>query len=631
MNGSAKRIKLDARMIIAFLCVSCSMIFLYTAAFGQFSAVTQRALLLLLLGPVVFLSHASEEDDSDKVTLKQVKPLNILAIIGLVVSCIYVMLTWQDKVMMVGGTTTLDLIMGVILIVVILEATRQSTGLFLTLTAVACMLFALFGPYMPGFLAHRGETWDRLVDYLITSPDGIFGTPLGIASSYIIIFVIFGSFLEAFGGGKLFIDIAYAVAGRFRGGPAKTAIFASGLMGMISGAPAANVSTVGTFTIPLMRKVGYKPHVAAAIEAVASTGGIFTPPIMGAGAFIMAEYLGMPYLTVCLAALVPCILYYVALLLFVDAQAVKNGLVGLPKSELPSIKQAVKERGLMGLPILFLFGAIILGWSPTKAAFWATILTVVVGLPNKATRPKPKDILLALEKASRQVVPIVVTCACAGIISGVFSITGLGAKLSYSLNFLQGQQGSVLIAGVFTAIIALLLGAPLPPTAVYLVMVPTIIPAIIPLGINPIAAHMFVFIYSAIGALTPPVAITAYTAAAIAKADPNKTAWLSCRYGVVAYLMPFMFITSPAVLFVGEAGTIAQAIVFSFIGVLCLTIVIEGYLLINWGRVSRIIMLPAALLMLFPNLSLNLYGLGVMALAYAANKFIDKPKVASAA
>lgn len=620
------RFKVDSRGIIAFLCITCSVIFLYTAAFGQFSAVTQRALLLMLLTPVVFLSKASEEEDSDKVELKKVNLLNVLAIIGIVASSLYVMFTWESKVMMTGGTSTLDLVMGVILIVVVLEATRQSTGLFLTLTAVACILFALLGPIMPGFLAHRGETWDRLVDYFVTSPDGIFGTPLGIASSYIIIFVIFGSFLEAFGGGKLFIDVAYAVAGRFRGGPAKTAIFASGLMGMISGAPAANVSTVGTFTMPLMKKVGYKPHVAAAIESVASTGGIFTPPIMGAGAFIMAEYLGVPYLTVCLAALVPCVLYYVALLLFVDAQAVKNGLKGLPKSELPSIKAALKDRGLLGLPILFLFGAIIAGWTPTKAAFWATVMTVVVGLPNKNTRPTVKGILDALDKASRQVVPIVVTCACAGIISGVFSITGLGAKLSYSLNFLQGNANGVFIAGIFAAIIALLLGAPLPPTAVYLVMVPTIIPAIIPLGINPIAAHMFVFIYSAIGALTPPVAITAYTAAAIAKADPNQTAWLSCRYGVVAYLMPFMFIASPAVLFVGAPLAIAQAIISSFIGVLCLTIVIEGYFLMDWGKISRVIMAPAALLMLVPNLALNAAGLGVIAVAWLANRFTGPKK-----
>lgn len=621
------RIKIDSKNIIAVLCISCSLIYLYTAAFGMFSAVTQRALLLLLLAPVVFLSYSSEEKDDSKLEIKPLSIWSIIPSIAVIVANIYVIMTWEDKVMMVGGVQTIDLVMGIVLVVVVLEATRQSTGLFLTLTAVICMAYAMFGPYFPGFLAHRGETWDRLIEYLLTSPEGIYGTPLGIAASYIIIFVIFGAFLEAFGGGKLFIDIAYAIAGRYRGGPAKTAIFASSLMGMISGAPAANVSTVGTFTIPLMKLVGYKPRVAAAIESVASTGGMFTPPIMGAGAFIMAEYLGVPYLTVCLAALVPCVLYYISLLLFVDAQAVKNGLKGLPASELPSIGKALKERGILGIPIVFLFVAIIIGWTPMRAAFWATVLTVVVGIPNKNTRPKIKDILSALEKASRQVVPIVVTCAAAGIISGVFSITGLGAKLSYSLNFLQGSAGSIFIAGIFAAIIALLLGAPLPPTAVYLVMVPTIIPAIIPLGIEPIAAHMFVFIYSAIGALTPPVAITAYTAAAIAKADPNETAWLSCRYGVVAYLMPFMFLASPTVLFVGKPLDIVLAITASLIGVFCLTIVIEGYLMLNWGKAARVVMVPASLLMLVPNHTLNLTGLAVIALAYIVNWFTSKKDI----
>lgn len=621
------RIKIDSKNIIAVLCISCSLIYLYTAAFGMFSAVTQRALLLLLLAPVVFLSYSSEEKDDSKLEIKPLSIWSIIPSIAVIVANIYVIMTWEDKVMMVGGVQTIDLVMGIVLVVVVLEATRQSTGLFLTLTAVICMAYAMFGPYFPGFLAHRGETWDRLIEYLLTSPEGIYGTPLGIAASYIIIFVIFGAFLEAFGGGKLFIDIAYAIAGRYRGGPAKTAIFASSLMGMISGAPAANVSTVGTFTIPLMKLVGYKPRVAAAIESVASTGGMFTPPIMGAGAFIMAEYLGVPYLTVCLAALVPCVLYYISLLLFVDAQAVKNGLKGLPASELPSIGKALKERGILGIPIVFLFVAIIIGWTPMRAAFWATVLTVVVGIPNKNTRPKIKDILSALEKASRQVVPIVVTCAAAGIISGVFSITGLGAKLSYSLNFLQGSAGSIFIAGIFAAIIALLLGAPLPPTAVYLVMVPTIIPAIIPLGIEPIAAHMFVFICSAIGALTPPVAITAYTAAAIAKADPNETAWLSCRYGVVAYLMPFMFLASPTVLFVGKPLDIVLAITASLIGVFCLTIVIEGYLMLNWGKAARVVMVPASLLMLVPNHTLNLTGLAVIALAYIVNWFTSKKDI----
>ncbi|MDF2676155.1 MAG: transporter fused permease subunit [Bacillota bacterium] len=416
------------------MCFSCSAIFIYTAAFGMFSVTTQRALMLLLLGPVVFLSYASEEKD-DTLEVKPLNLFNTLMALALVVANVYVIMTWKDKILMTGESTLIDLVIGTILIIVILEATRQSTGLFLAATAVICIIYAMFGPYMPGFIAHRGETWERIVNYLLTSPDGIYGTPLGIAASYVIIFVIFGAMLEVYGGGQLFIDVAYSAAGRFRGGPGKAAIVASALMGMISGAPAANVSTVGTFTIPLMKKVGYDPDVAAASVSVAATGGMFTPPIMGAGAFIMAEYLGVPYLNVCIAAIVPCVLYYLALFLLVDAQAVKSGLVGLPASELPDVKKALKERGQLGLPIIFLFAAIIIGWSPVKAAFWAIVLTIMIGSLKKDTRPKFKDVLVALTKASRSVVPIVVTCAAAGIITGVFSITGIGAKLSYSLGF----------------------------------------------------------------------------------------------------------------------------------------------------------------------------------------------------
>ncbi len=613
-----RKITISSKNIITVLCAACSLVYLYTAGFGMFSPVVQRAVLLALLAPVVFLSLSSEERDDTLVT-KKLNIVRLLLSAAIVAANVYLLLTWESKVFKTGESQLIELIMGIILVLVLLEATRQATGLFLPVTAAVCIVYALFGPHFPGFLAHRGESLERVVDFLYSSVDGIYGTALGIAASYIIIFVVFGSFLEAFGGGKLFIDLAYAIAGRFRGGPAKTAIFGSCLMGMISGAPAANVSTVGTFTIPLMKLVGYKPHVAGAVEAVASTGGMFTPPVMGAGAFIMAEYLGVPYAKVCLAALVPCALYYTALLLLVDAQAVTNNLKGLPARDLPNIPQVLKERGYLGIPILLLIGGIIAGYSPMKSAFWATLTTVVVGMLSKNTRPKPKDVIAALEKASRQVAPIVVTCAAAGIIDGIFSITGLGAKLSYSLNALQGSSGSIYFAGIITAVIALVLGAPLPPTAVYLVMVPTIIPAIVSIGIPPIAAHMFVFIYSAVGALTPPVAITAYTAAAISKADPNQTAWLSCRYGAVAYLVPFMFLTSPLILFVGSAPNIVIAILSSFIGVFCLTAAIEGYVFVKWGKWARLLMVPASLLMLTPNFKLNMAGIGIIVLAYLVN------------
>lgn len=334
--------------IISVLLVGTSLIYLYSAGFGTFSAMNQRAILLALLTPVVFLSYRTTVNNK-----WFYKALNILLAVLIFASNIYVVYVWKDRVLVSSDIPILDIVVGTIVILLLLEATRRNTGFFLPILVICFLVYALFGPYFPSFIAHRGQSWTRLTDFIFMTTEGIYGIPLGIASTYIIIFIIFGAFLQSFGGGEWFVDVSYAITGKFRGGPAKTAIIASALFGMISGAPAANVATTGTFTIPLMKKVGYKPHVAGAIEAVASTGGIFTPPIMGAAAFIMAEYLEVPYWKVVVAAIVPACLFYLALLLIADAQAVKNGLLGLPADRLPRFAQTMKERGHLGIPIAF--------------------------------------------------------------------------------------------------------------------------------------------------------------------------------------------------------------------------------------------------------------------------------------
>ena len=439
-----------------------------------------------------------------------------------------------------------------------------------------------------------------------------------MAASFIIVFVIFGSFLEKFGGGKWFVDVSFSVAGRFRGGPAKTAVIGSALMGMISGSPAANVATVGCFTIPLMKKTGYKSHEAGAIEAVASTGGMFTPPIMGAGAFIMAQYLGVEYSQVILAALVPSFLYYLTLMFTVDARAVKGGMVGLPSGELPVFSKIMKERGLLGVPIVFMISAMVLGWSPMKTAFYATILTIVFGFLSKGTKPSFSMILKALEGGSLQVVSIVTACAAAGIIVGTFLITGLGAKLSYSL--IDMAHGNLYIAAFFTMLIALILGCAMPPTAVYVILVPIIVPALTSLGASPISAHMFIFMYASIGAITPPVAIAAYAAAAIAESNPNKTGITAFRFGLAAYLIPYMFITSPAVILQGPFVEVISAVITAAIGMLCIVIALEGRLIIRWPAASRILSGAASLFLLVPEHISDYIGLILVVTAFILAK-----------
>ncbi len=597
--------------LVRILYITTSLVFLYIAAFGSFSDMVQRALLITLLCPTIFLT---KELKLGKHSSRLTRAIDYLLSIAFMVAGVYIMVVWQNRILKVGKPPQMDIVMGTIMILCVLEATRRTTGKLLSVTALVFLLYTMFGSYMPGFLAHKGETWSRIVTFMYVSTEGVFGVPMGIAASYIILFVIFGAFLEAFGTGQWFVDISYAMTGRYRGGPAKTAILASGLMGMISGSSAANVVTTGSFTIPLMKKTGYKPHVAAAVEAVASSGGMFTPPIMGAGAFIMAEYIGVPYTEVAMAAVLPALLYYFSVVMSVDAIAVKTGLKGLRKEELPLVREVMKERGIFVIPILCLLVLIFIGFSPIKSAFYSIISIVIVACFKTETRPNFQNLTEALATGSSSVLSIVATCATAGIIVGVLSMTGLGAKLSYSL--ISIANGNIYVGAVIAAIITIILGCGMPPTAVYIILAAVLAPPLIEMGIAPIAAHFFIFIFSCIGAITPPVAITAYTAAALADADPNKTGFMAFRMGIVAYIVPFIFLTSPALIMVGNGGQIALAAVTAILGVLCLVGAFEGYIFkFRFPIPARMGLLVSALLTIVPGIVTDLIGIGFIALA----------------
>lgn len=597
------------KLVIEGLCIICSMVYLYTAGFGSFSAMTQRALLLMLLGPIAFLGSKKKYFGNERLT----NIVNTIFVILLVFCNIYMLVVWKSRILKTGATPTMDIVVATILIMMLLIGSYISSGKFLTITASLFLLYAIVGPYLPTFIAHRGESWSRIANFLYMTSEGIYGTSLGTASTYIIIFVVFGAFLNAFGGGKWFVDCAYALTGTYRGGPAKTAIFASALMGMISGAPAANVATTGTFTIPLMKKIGYKPHVAGAIEAVASTGGFFTPPIMGAAAFIIADYLQVPYWDVCTAAVVPCVLFYLALLLSVDAQAVKQGMVGIKKSDLPAIGQVMKERGFLGIPVVCLIAAIIIGWSPTKSAFWSTMLTVFVAFLKSSTRPNKESIKTALVNGSRQAVSIVMVCATAGIIVGVISLTGLGAKMSYTL--LAFANGNLYIGAMLAMLICLILGCAMPPIAVYIILAAILINPLVQMGTTPMAAHMFIFIFSSLGALTPPVAITAFAGAAIAEANPNETGITAFRFGLPGYIVPFMFITSPAIIMQGSVAEICMTVSTCIVAVMCLVGALEGYCVVHYSKLSRALLAVAAILLFWPGHITDIVGIILIAVS----------------
>lgn len=614
--------KLDDKIRInlcRIIYIVTALIYLYTAGFGSFSEMTQRALLVTVCGFTVFLRKP--------VTIKKeqtvfTRILDWLLALGFTGAGIYIMMIWNDRISKVGAIPTADIIMATVMIVLLLIATYKATGWPLVVTCIVFLIYTMAGPYLPSILSHRGETWGRTANFMYVSTGSIFGVPAGIAATYIISFVIFGSFLERFGAGQWFVDLAYAGTGRFRGGPAKTSIASSALMGMISGSPAANVVTTGAFTIPLMKRTGYKDFEAGAVEAVASTGGMFTPPIMGAAAFMMAEFLGMPYMQVAKSAIVPACLYYLSLMLVVDSIAVKNGLVGMPRESLPDVKEIMLKRGQLGLPIIFVIAVILMGWSPMKSAFYGTLAVIAIAFIRKETRPTVQSFLDALESGVKGVANIVISCGAAGIIVGVISMTGLATKLSYTLVNVSG--GNILIAALLIALITIILGCGMPPTPTYVILATVLVKPLTEMGAAPLAAHMFIFMFSCIGALTPPVAITAYTAAAIAKSEPNKTGFRAFRMGLVAYIIPFVFLFSPAILMVGETMTVIVAIITAVIGIFCLTATVEGYMLRYWNVPSRILMGVAAICLMIPGSVTDLAGAGCIAAAFMLSQFLAK-------
>ncbi len=604
-----------------WLLVASSLIFFFTSGFGSFSTLTQRALHWAFMGTAAFLLL------SPKTALGKVAKY-ALAVVTLAASA-YVLLTWRSRIFGTGGISTIDIVMGVAALAALLVAIKLTVGWGLTLTAGFFLVYAFWGPIFPGFLGHSGVKIPRLVNFLYLTAEGVFGVALGISSTYIIAFVIFGSVLSVMGGGEWFVDVAYALTGRFRGGPAKTAVVASALMGTVSGSPVANVVTTGTFTIPLMKRVGFPAKVAAAVEAVASTGGMFLPPVMGAGAFIMAEYLNVSYMVVAKAALIPAVLYYIALFLITDVRAVKSNLKGLPKESLPNVKDAVFKRGYHGLPLLFLIVMIIAGWSPMRAAFWASILAMLVGLVSMRNAKKWFGKLIeALYDASKQTVPIAVACAGAGIIVGVIGVTGLGTKIANGLIAFSG--GNLVFGLLLTMVAAIILGTGMPVTAVYIILAATLVQPLVSMGAMPIAAHMFVFMFSAVAGLTPPVAITSYTAAGIAQCDPNEAAIQGFLYGLPGFIIPFISALSPALLMVGQPLEVAQAIVTALFGVCCLVAAIEGHFIYRWPLLLRLVMFAAALMLLDPGMVTDLIAIALVVLSFLVRPLLARKVSAKA-
>ena len=506
--------------------------------------------------------------------------LSVFLLVTSLVTGIYLIVRWDEIALSGGLTTTFDLVVAGVIVFLVLEATRRVVGNFLVSITVIFLLYPFFSPYLPGVLFGRGVRAESVFSFLSLTSQGIYGIPVGVASTYIILFMIFGAYLAEFGAGNFFFKLSNSVTHGFTAAAAKTAVIFSTLLGMISGSAAGNVAVTGSFTIPMMKKEGYKPHQAGAIEAVVSTGGQIMPPVMGAAAFIMAEIVGIPYVNIMQAALMPALLFFVSILFVVHLQAVKSG-IGFDRRE-NNIKEPLYKILFKGTPFLVpfiaLIGMIVSGYSPVLSSFYAILLVAILHL--LVVRDFSKEFIFKIVRATingvKSGVPISVACAAAGIISGILSITGLGSKLSI---FIISLSGGVPFIGLFlTMVAAIILGMGLPTTASYLILATVVAPALSDMGVPLLTAHMFVFFFGCVSTITPPVALASYVAAGVAQADINQVGWTAFRYGLVCYLLPFAFFFGPALLLQGSVWEIFSTALTGILGVFLLAAAIVGFL-----------------------------------------------------
>jgi TRAP transporter 4TM/12TM fusion protein len=507
---------------------------------------------------------------------------------------------------------THDTIVAILGFIVVLELTRRTSGWTLPILAGVFSLYAFIGPYLPGILNHRGYSFDRFVTYIFKD-NGIFGVTLDVSSKYILLFIVFGAFLQMSGVGRYFIDFAFSLAGGMRGGPAKVSVISSGLMGMMNGTSAGNAVATGSLTIPLMKRVGYKGQFAAATEATASAGGQIMIPIMGAGAFIMAEVTGIRYSEIIIAATIPALLYFLSVYFMVDFQAIKNKMRGLKRSELPPLKGIVKQAYLF-IPIILLIGALLMGFSVIRSGTVAILACLIVSWMNPTTRMGLRKVLQALELGMKNTIQLLAVCACAGIIVGVIALTGVGQRFSSML--LGIADNNMLLGLVFAMLISIILGMGMPTTAAYAVAASVVAPGLIQMGLEPLSAHMFVFYYAVMSAITPPVALAAYAAAGVAGTDPFKTGVTAFKLGIAAFIVPFMFIYSPEIMMIGSAGSITLAVITASVGIYFLAAMVQGWFAgasTNW--VVRMLLLAASLTLINANFYMDLAAIGLAVIA----------------
>lgn len=646
-EGGARTITGKMGTLIFLVAISMSLFQLYTGFFGELPGAKQLSIHLTFAMVLCFLCFPfSKKSSRDRVSISDA----ILAVVG-GATAFYLFVNYNHVVHAVGNAPLYDIIIGAVLIVLILEATRRSVSPMLPIITIIFLLYAFFGPYLPGDLAHRGFRVKRIIDHIFMTGQGLWGVPLRVSATFVFLFVLFGSFLEKIGAGEYLINLSFALMGRFRGGPAKAAVVASCAMGSISGSSIANTVTTGAMTIPLMKKVGFKPHVAGAVEVAASTNGQLMPPIMGAAAFIMAEIIGVPYISIVKAAFIPAVLSYTAIFCIVHLEAVKENIRGLTKEECPPmIKTLISGLHYLIPLVLLIWLLLVTMWTPTTAAAWSILIACVVALGNnvyRAGRQFPRvlagtaqltedpnafedyqrrpegyiqrrtrtELLGALETGARNMAGIAAACACCGIIIGVVTLTGLGLKMATLIT--EAAGGSLLLTLIFSVFASIILGMGLPTTATYIIMASMTAPAILTisadlsLGLPIVAVHLFVFYYGIVADDTPPVGLCAYAAAGIAGSDPIKTGWKSFRLDLAAFTLPFMFIYNTKLLMINTNwAELAYIIPISILGMFCWSVFIQGHWVVRTYVWERFVFLGLAFLLVNPG-HLSLGGIHI--------------------
>ena len=588
---------------------------LYTSIVGTVQPQIIRMVHLAFAIPLSYILYPA----TSKGSMKHMSLFDVLLALGFLGVAGYYLWNYYALIERVGFYTKTDIIVGAIGVLLIMEACRRVVGWPIVIIATMFILYAYFGKSMPGFLNHRGYSVKRIVAQLFFSTEGVIGSPLGVCASFVFLFILFGAFLEKTGIGQFFTDIANALAGSVPGGPAKVAVITSALQGTVSGSSVSNTVSTGSFTIPLMKSLGYRPEFAAAVEAAASTGGQIMPPIMGAAAFLISEIVGVSYIEVVKAAAIPAVLYFSGIWIMVHLEAKKRGLRGLPKDQIPHAGKLLREKGHLILPLIAIMAFLIMGFTTTRAALWGILTAIVVPYFRKGTRVPVADIASSLIVGARNILGVSCACSTAGVIVGVVTMTGIGLKLGEGLTALT--SGMVIPTLFFTMITSIVLGMGVPTTANYLITATIAAPIVVKLGVPVLAAHLFSFYFGILSDVTPPVALAAYAGSAIAKSNPFKTGVIATKLAVAAFLVPYMFALNPSLILLNT--TLPQVIIISVTsvaGMVGIGAALTGYFVTDTKWYEQIPLGLGGIMLVYPGTLTDVIGVGLVVAIWLLQK-----------